>query len=61
MRVPITGQPLFERRIVREGKRIAERMLDGYAVTGNGRFVPHSLARDWGRGDGRPRSSTGSG
>lgn len=39
MRVPDTGQPLYERRIVREGKRIAERMLDGYSVTPNGRFV----------------------
>lgn len=39
MRVPDTGQPLYERRIVREGKRIAERMLDGYSVTANGRFV----------------------
>lgn len=39
MRVPDTGQPLDERRIVREGKRIAERMLEGYGVTANGRFV----------------------
>lgn len=44
MRVPSIGQPLYERRIVREGKRIAERMLDGYAVTANGRFVPDAKA-----------------
>ena len=30
---------LDERRIVREGKALAERMLAGYAVTANGRFV----------------------
>lgn len=46
MRVPSIGQPLFERRIVREGKRIAERMLEGYAVTANGRFVPERQAED---------------
>lgn len=39
MRVPSLGQPLYERRIVREGKAIAERMLAGYMVTRNGRFV----------------------
>lgn len=39
MRVPTAGQPLYERRIVREGKRIAERMLEGYSVTASGRFV----------------------
>lgn len=39
MRVPDTGQPLYERRIVREGKRMAERMLDGYSVNAKGRFV----------------------
>ncbi len=39
MRVPKTGQPLYERRIVREGARLAERMLDGYSVTNNGRLV----------------------
>ncbi len=39
MRVPSAGQPLYERRIVREGKLIAERMLAGYSVTANGRFV----------------------
>lgn len=30
MRVPSIGLPLDERRIVREGYRIAERMLRGY-------------------------------
>lgn len=30
MRVPSIGLPLDERRIVREGYRIAERMLDNY-------------------------------
>lgn len=30
MRVPNAGQDLVERRIVREGKAIAERMLAGY-------------------------------
>lgn len=30
MRVPNAGQDLVERRIVREGKRIAEAMLAGY-------------------------------
>lgn len=30
MRVPSTGLPLDERRIVREGYRLAERMLAGY-------------------------------
>ncbi|WP_193336517.1 hypothetical protein [Devosia beringensis] len=30
MRVPSIGLPLDERRIVREGYRIAERMLAGY-------------------------------
>tara|TARA_R110002124_G_scaffold114535_51_gene269752 strand:+ start:3397 stop:3582 length:186 start_codon:yes stop_codon:yes gene_type:complete len=30
MRVPTIGQPLDERRIVREGYRIAERMLADY-------------------------------
>ena len=30
MRVPSIGQPLDERRIVREGYRIAERMLANY-------------------------------
>lgn len=39
MRVPTTGQSLYERRIVREGMRLAERMLDGYSVTSNGRFI----------------------
>ncbi|UYO00536.1 MAG: hypothetical protein KIT02_04785 [Devosia sp.] len=39
MRVPNAGQPLFERRIVREGKALAERMLAGYDVTANGTFV----------------------
>lgn len=39
MRVPNSGQPLYERRIVREGKRIAEQMLAGYSVTANGTFV----------------------
>ncbi|GEM_PF-959043 len=39
MRVPTTGQPLYERRIVREGKQLTQRMLDGYSVTANGRFV----------------------
>lgn len=39
MRVPDTGQPLYERRIVRDGKRFAEQILAGYAVTANGRFV----------------------
>ncbi len=42
MRVPAAGQPLDERRIVREGKALAERMLAGYAVTANGRFVPET-------------------
>lgn len=46
MRVPDIGQPLYERRIVREGKRIAERMLAGYSVTANGRFVPERQGRD---------------
>lgn len=46
MRVPITGQPLFERRIVREGKRLAEQMLAGYAVTGNGRFIRGNAPRN---------------
>jgi hypothetical protein len=45
MRVPDTGQPLYERRIVREGNRIAERMLNGYSVTANGRFVKDSDMR----------------
>jgi len=44
MRVPSLGQPLYERRIVREGKRLAENMLAGYSVTANGRFVPE---RSW--------------
>tara|TARA_R110002020_G_scaffold87764_5_gene216059 strand:+ start:163 stop:348 length:186 start_codon:yes stop_codon:yes gene_type:complete len=30
MRVPSIGQPLDERRIVREGYRLAERMLANY-------------------------------
>ena len=30
MRVPSIGLPLDERRIVREGYRLAERMLAGY-------------------------------
>jgi len=30
MRVPSTGQPLDERRIVREGYRLAERMMANY-------------------------------
>ncbi|WP_152658709.1 hypothetical protein [Devosia chinhatensis] len=42
MRVPDTGQPLYERRIVREGMRLAERMLEGYEVKANGRFVRRS-------------------
>lgn len=39
MRVPSTGQPLYERRIVREGRHVAERMLEGYSTTRNGRLV----------------------
>jgi hypothetical protein len=31
MRVPNAGQDLIERRIVREGKRVAEAMLAGFA------------------------------
>ncbi|MHA6297999.1 hypothetical protein [Devosia sp. CAU 1758] len=31
MRVPKAGQALDERRIVREGKRLAEAMLAGYS------------------------------
>ena len=38
MRVPSAGQPLYERRIVREGRAFAERMLSGYRVTSNGRL-----------------------
>jgi len=45
MRVPSIGQDLDERRIVREGKLIAERMLNGYSVTANGRFIPTSSER----------------
>ena len=39
MRAPTAGQPLYERRIVREGKAMAERMLAGYAVSENGRLT----------------------
>lgn len=46
MRVPTTGQPLYERRIVREGKNIAERMLNGYSVSANGRFIPDAQVRN---------------
>ncbi len=42
MRVPSSGLTLEERLIVREGKRLAEQMLAGYAVTANGRFVPEN-------------------
>ncbi len=44
MRVPDTGQPLYERRIIRDGKRFAEQMLAGYSVRANGRFVPDAKA-----------------
>ncbi len=40
MRVPSIGPALYERRIVREGKRMAELMLENYTVTANGRFIP---------------------
>lgn len=46
MRIPTTGQPLYERRIVREGKRIADHMLNGYRVTANGRFVREDAGRN---------------
>lgn len=46
MRVPSIGLKLDERRIVREGKQIAERMLEGYAVTANGRFVSNANGRN---------------
>lgn len=39
MRVPSIGPALYERRIVREGKRMAAAMLENYTVTANGRFI----------------------
>ena len=46
MHVPSSGLSLEERRIVREGKSMAERMLAGYAVTAKGSLVPDT-ARLW--------------
>lgn len=48
MRVPSSGLTLEERLIVREGMRLAEQMLAGYAVTASGRFVPDT-GRAWQR------------
>lgn len=39
MRVPSVGMPLFERRIVREARMMAERMLAGHRVNRQGLLV----------------------
>lgn len=51
MRVPNAGQPLYERRIVREGKLIAQAMLADFAdrpalsIRGLARELPASARR----------------
>lgn len=47
MRIPNTGQPLYERLIVREAKLVAERMLANYVDPPNNSVVGLCLqARD---------------